>query len=75
VLGCLKDCLFDLNEGVTWGLLDPGFEQQQRQALVNAAANELNTDKQLCVQLAHEHGVLGQYAARLQVSPSSSCSM
>lgn len=31
VLGCLKDALFDLHEGVVWGLLSPAFEEQQRQ--------------------------------------------
>ena len=31
VLGCLKDALFELHEGVAWGLLSPGFESQQRQ--------------------------------------------
>ncbi len=31
VLGCLKDALFDLHEGVVWGLLAPAFEEQQRQ--------------------------------------------
>ncbi len=31
VLGCLKDGLFELHEGVAWGLLDPEFESQQRQ--------------------------------------------
>lgn len=73
VLGCLKDCLYDLHEGVTWGMLDPEFEGQQRQALINAAANELNTDKQLCVQLAHEQGVLEQFADLLEVSRMHAC--
>lgn len=31
VLGCLKDALFDLHEGVVWRLLAPAFEEQQRQ--------------------------------------------
>lgn len=31
MLGCLKDALFDLHEGVAWGLLSPAFEEQQRQ--------------------------------------------
>jgi hypothetical protein len=67
VLGCLKDCLFDLHEGVAWGLLSPEFESQQRQQLVNAAANELHTDKQLCLQLAREHGIVEEYAAQVKV--------
>ncbi|PSC71684.1 phosphoglucomutase [Micractinium conductrix] len=66
VLGCLKDTLFDLHEGVVWGLLEPNFEEAQRQALVNAAANELHTDKQLCLQLAREHGLDERYAAALK---------
>ncbi|KAL4451396.1 hypothetical protein ABPG77_009468 [Micractinium sp. CCAP 211/92] len=66
VLGCLKDALFDLHEGVVWGLLAPAFEEQQRQLLVNAAANELHNDKQLCIQLAREHGLLEAYAAALK---------
>lgn len=66
VLGCLKDALFDLHEGVAWGLLSPAFEEQQRQLLVNAAANELHNDKQLCIQLAREHGLLEAYASALK---------
>ena len=67
MLGCLKDSLFDLHEGVAWGLLSPEFESQQRQQLLNAAANELHTDKQLCLQLAREHGILEEYAAQVKV--------
>ena len=67
VLGCLKDCLFDLHEGAAWGLLCPEFESQQRQQLLNAAANELHTDKQLCLQLAREHGIVEEYAAQVKV--------
>lgn len=37
------------------------------QLLVNAAANELHNDKQLCIQLAREHGLLEAYAAALKV--------
>ncbi|KAL4420682.1 hypothetical protein ABPG75_010338 [Micractinium tetrahymenae] len=66
VLGCLKDSLFDLHEGAAWGLLSPAFEEQQRQLLVNAAANELHNDKQLCIQLAREHGLLEAYSAALK---------
>ena len=36
VLGCLKDALFELHEGVAWGLLDPEFEHQQRQQVTFA---------------------------------------
>lgn len=67
VLGCLKDALWDLHEGVVWGLLEPAFEQGQQKQLLNAAANELNTDKQLVLQLAREHGLLEEYAAQVQV--------
>ncbi len=35
---------------------------------MNAAANELHNDKQLCIQLAREHGLLKAYAAALKVS-------
>lgn len=34
--------------------------------LVNAAANELHNDKQLCIQLAREHGMLEAYAVALK---------
>lgn len=36
MLGCLKDALFELHEGVAWGLLDPEFEHQQRQQVTFA---------------------------------------
>ncbi|PRW20259.1 adenylate guanylate cyclase [Chlorella sorokiniana] len=52
VLGCLKDALFELHEGVDWGLLDPEYERQQRQQLV--------------LELAREHGLLEQYAAEIK---------
>lgn len=106
-MGCLKDALFELHEGVAWGLLDSSFEKQQRQQvwrgggrsiayvlqgvwggcqarpacslkssalpsrpslqLVNAAANELASDKLLMVELAREHGVLEGYTTQLKV--------
>lgn len=34
---------------------------------MNAAANELHNDKQLCIQLAREHGLLEAYASALKV--------
>lgn len=112
VLGCLKDALFELHEGVEWGLLEPGFEAQQRQQarsclppgtvprcsrrllverqacashahplcplhgpafqsrpapqLLNAAANELHSDKRLVVELAREHRLADRYAAEVK---------
>lgn len=39
VLGCLKDALFELHEGVAWGLLSSEFERQQRQQ-VSLAGNQ-----------------------------------
>ena len=66
VLGCLKDALFDLHEGVSWGLLDPACGRRRRQVLHEAAAAELDANKQLCLQLAREHGVLGPFSAAVK---------
>ena len=61
VWGCLKDALSELHEGQEWGLLPRGFAAEQRTRLYHLAAQELVNDKQMVLQLAHEHGVAKAY--------------
>lgn len=68
VQGCLRDTLFELAEAVHWGLVDAAFAQQQRLSIYNQAAVELNNDKQLCLQLAKEHGLEEAYVREVKRS-------
>lgn len=58
VLGCLKDALFELHEGVAWGLLEPEFERQQRQQVRHAGGR----GSPAWVRLPVRHGVAAGYA-------------
>eukprot|EP00887_Chlorella_sp_A99_P007216 scaffold2.g7216.t1 len=66
VQGCLRDSLLELAECQAWGLLQPSFASTQRQHLYSTAAQELLRNKQHCVELAREHGVLEAYAAAIK---------
>jgi hypothetical protein len=61
VWGCLKDALSELHEGQEWGLLARDFAAEQRTRLHHLAAQELLNDKQMVLQLAHEHGLAKAY--------------
>lgn len=71
VFGCLKEAIFDLNEGVAWGLYPSHHADAQRQLLYNQATIELVNDKNLCLELAREHGIFEQYAAALMKPDNS----
>lgn len=57
----------ELAECEAWGLLQPAFAATQRQHLHSTAAQELVHCKQLCVELAREHGVLEEFVREMKV--------
>lgn len=61
VYGCLKDALCDLNESYAWGLVDEESMVAERERLYGQAAQEINTDKHLVVELARENNCLELY--------------